>query len=292
MSQHAVTGAGEPGRRAMSVRHDGAVRTAVLHLPQAVRTGRRLPLVLDLHGSGSGPIEQLAISGLEAAADRHGIAVVAPQGAVRSGAGYAWAVPGTSLPPGAPDDEGFLLLVVETLVATGHVEESQVYVTGMSGGARMACRLVADHAGRFAAVAAVAGLRAGAPSAGDPGRPGPFSLAEPIPLVAFHGTADHVNPYAGGGEAYWGYSVPAALAQWAQANRAQRDPAEAEVSEHVRTIAHEPGPGGADTVLYVVEGGGHTWPGSRATFPAELGPVTAELDATETMCRFFLDHRR
>lgn len=280
----------------------GRERRAVVHRPPTTAPDEPLPLVLTLHGSGSGALDQLRVSGLQGAADRHRFMLVAPQGVVPDGPGYAWAVPGTGTGhlPGTtedaaseavPDDARFLDDLIGSLVSDGQADPRRVYAAGISGGARMACHLVADRPGRVAALVAVAGLRAGDPSPADPRVPDRATFAPPVPtpVLAFHGTADPVNPFAGGGPSYWGYGVRTALVRWAEVNRCRPDPTETPVGRHVTLVSHAPGPQGADTVLYVVHGGGHTWPGSPASLPARLGPVTDEIDANEVLWRFVRD---
>jgi polyhydroxybutyrate depolymerase len=273
-----------PGRHRIVLVAGDLRRRVVLHLPAAAEPGRPLPLVLALHASGSSAVEQLALTGLEGAAERHGVLVAAPQGALASGRGAAWNVPhvGTA---GAPDDEAFVLRLLDALADAGLADPDRVLVAGLSGGARLACQLAADHADRVTLLAPVAGLRAGAPQPGQrhlidrrtcaPGRP--------VPLVAFHGTADPVNPYEGGGRPYWGYPVPAALARWAELNGCEAGPTEQRVAPHVVRLTYTASGHDGEAVLYVVEQGGHTWPGSRAPFPADMGAVTREVDATAVM---------
>lgn len=252
-----------------------------------------LPLVLTCHGSGSTAVEQLALSGLEAIAQRHGVLVVAPEGALRTGVGYAWAVPHTPGAEAGPDDAAFLLALVDRLVAGGYADPTRVYATGLSGGARLVCQLAGDHPDRVAAVGAVAGLRAGAPDPARPAHPDPatWSPDQAVPVVAFHGTADTVNPYAGGGRPYWGYPVEEALARWAARRGLAGPPLEDRVSPHVVRVAYDDGAGDRPVQLYRVSGGGHTWPGSRAPVPPGMGAVTAEIDATATMWTFFAGRR-
>src|SRR5262249_20178640 len=59
----------------------------------------------------------------------------------------------------------------------------------------------------------------------------------------------------------------------------------------VRRGADTAAKGGAEVVLYVVEGGGHTWPGreARAHF---LGPSTTSVSANDRMWEFFEKHPR
>lgn len=288
-------------------------RTAIVYLPPRGRQRDRLPLVLNLHGSGSGPLEQLRMSELESTAQRHGFIVAAPQAALPARAGHAWNVPhaglaqravGSAPPAGSgagaragaaePDDERFLLDLVDAIVSAGYADPHRVFATGLSGGGRMVSQLAADHPGRFAAIGPVAGLRAGAPSSADPGVPDPTTCAPevPVPVVTFHGTADPFNVFTGGGEPYWGYSAPTALRRWAELNGCARGPVEERLTEHVSVVSYASCAEGAEAVMYVVEGGGHTWPGSRARFPANLGAVTHEISANELMWQFFADRSR
>ena len=47
--------------------------------------------------------------------------------------------------------------------------------------------------------------------------------------------------------------------------------------------------GGQTTVLYVVDGGGHTWPGKPVPgFEDLLGHATTDIDATSLLFEFFL----
>jgi polyhydroxybutyrate depolymerase len=49
--------------------------------------------------------------------------------------------------------------------------------------------------------------------------------------------------------------------------------------------------GGAEVLLYVVEGGGHTWPGSSRNINF-LGATTQSIRASELMWGFFEQHTR
>lgn len=269
----------------------GIERRALVYVPSDVNPGRRLAAVLNLHGSGSTPAEQMARSGLAATAEEEGFVVVAPQGGVVSGAGWAWNVPYVTTAPGAPNDQVFLNDLIDTLVGTGCIDARRVYATGYSGGGRMISQFVCDNPGRLAAIAPVAGLRAGAPLASDTTQPN-IATCDPaagVPVVTFHGTADVVNWYNGGGLLpYWGYSVATAVARWAEINSCGATPTTAPLTEHVSVTSYRACQANADTVLYTITGGGHTWPGSDpALYPAALLPVTDEIDANAIMWDFF-----
>jgi poly(3-hydroxybutyrate) depolymerase len=67
-------------------------------------------------------------------------------------------------------DLPFLTLLVDELRRAYPTPRDRVCISGMSGGARMACHFAWTHSDRVAAVGAVAGLRAGDEPA--PERPG------------------------------------------------------------------------------------------------------------------------
>ncbi|MET7842568.1 alpha/beta hydrolase-fold protein [Streptomyces sp. NPDC005356] len=280
------------GESTVTVASGGQERTAIVYRPANTHAGK-LPVYLTLHGSSSRASEQVAVSGIEQSADRHGFLAVAPQGAMALDRGYQWNVPGVTGTSG-PDDEQYLTDLLDTLAATGCADPQQVLATGYSGGGRMVSQYACDHPGRVTAIAPVSGLRAGVPVADDSGatRPDPATCApkQPVPVVTFHGTADPVNPYDGGGQPYWGYGTPTALAAWAERDHCRTGPVTAHVSEHVDKVAYGACRGGSDVELYRVEGDGHTWPGSDIDF-GPMGPVTQEINATELAWQFFQDHR-
>ena len=123
--------------------------------------------------------------------------------------------------------------------------------------------------------------------------------------MAFHGDADPIVTYEGGGlnataiadQQYWQGEVPEglavhggvdqALADWAAHNGCDPEPVEERISPEVLRRTWEGCE--AATVLYVVEGGGHTWPGLPvAGFEDQFGPTTTDIDATALMFDFFL----
>ncbi|QNP75137.1 hypothetical protein IAG44_40855 [Streptomyces roseirectus] len=115
--------------------------TVPVHVPRGCTGRRDVPLVLNLHGSGSNGRKQLTAGGLDETADRHGFLAAAPDGGVRR--------PGTPdgctrVIPGAPDtsgqypspDVGFLADTIEAMSARLRAADDRVHATGFSGGAR------------------------------------------------------------------------------------------------------------------------------------------------------------
>jgi poly(3-hydroxybutyrate) depolymerase len=132
----------------------------------------------------------------------------------------------------------------------------------------MSSALACYAADRFTALIADVGIRAGAPTTSADGSPIPDPAtcrpARPLPIYALHGTADQTNPYDGGGQPDWQYSVPQAIARWAELDGCPADASTRALSGTVDEIAYTScSPGGfappATVVLYRVNGGGHVW---------------------------------
>jgi polyhydroxybutyrate depolymerase len=104
------------------------------------------------------------------------------------------------------------------------------------------------------AVGAVAGLRF----------EGDHVPVRPVPILAFHGTADRINPYKGGNTPRWDQSVEESARQWAVANRVLHQPEVVAVSPTLTraTYGVEGNPG--EVTLFTSKGAGHTWPGAHA----------------------------
>jgi polyhydroxybutyrate depolymerase len=265
----------------------GEDRQYLLYVPESYSGTEAVPLVVNLHGSGSSGEEQLSGSELQGVADEHGFVVVAPDAGIiqtladgtASTTGGVWNVPGVVLTDGsaaaadAPDDVAFLEELVDA--TSQELCISTVVATGTSGGGRMSSAL-GCASDRFDVIAPVAGIRF--PEGCVPRRP--------VDVVAFHGTADRVNPFGGGGAVYWGaQTVPQAAAGWAAAQGCVTGPIDEEVSASVTRSMWTGCTGGVTVTLYTVDGGGHAWPGgadaaaAHPEFAAIIGATTQEIDA-------------
>lgn len=281
-------GATNPGSTTLHPSVEGVQRTVLVHYPnKAADTPRAL--VLNLHGSGSTAVDQDLFSGMDATANEDGFIVAYPQGDIPEGTGYDWNVPneplvgGASVPASAPDDVTFLADLVGLLERDYCVNPTEVYATGFSGGARMASQLACDESTLFAAIAPVSGLR----------RPTPCPTKRAVPVIAFHGSADAVDPFNGHGEAYWTYSVPTAAKDWAKQDHCAAKPATSEPSAAVHLTRYQDCAQGASVELYELTGEGHEWPGGPTmptTITDELGPQSDAINANQVMWEFFVAH--
>ena len=286
----ACAGEAKPGNSVVPVNSGGLQRTVLLHLPSGYTDRQKTALILNLHGSESTAAAQEAFTGMDATSDQDGFIVAYPQAAIAEGTGFDWNVPGQPLlgggsaPPSAPNDVGFLRQSIKTLEAGLCIDTTRVYVTGFSGGARMASQLGCDLSTVVAAIAPVSGLRF----------PSPCPATRPVPVIAFHGTADPVDPYGGNGQAYWTYSVPTAAQRWAASEGCSSEPAVAEPQAGLRLDTYAGCTAGTSVLLYTVVGEGHEWPGGPHLgrgYTAILGAQSNAINANNTMWQFFASHR-
>lgn len=265
----------------------GHRRTVIVHIPAGYTGKRKLALVLDLHGSESTASAQEKFSGMDATADADHFIVAYPQALIPDGIGYDWNIPGEPMvngnfpPASAPSDVTFLTTLVRDLAGRYCVDLSRVYATGVSGGGRMASQIACD-ASVIAAIAPVAGLR----------YPSPCPASRPVPVIAFHGTADTIDPFDGNGAGYWTYSVPTAAHLWAGRDRCAASP-QTTAGRGYRLTRYTSCSGGTEVELYAITGEGHEWPGGPAmpsAITSVLGPQSDAVDASALMWAFFRAH--
>lgn len=235
--------AAEPGVSEQTLMSGGLTRTYRLFVPAGYDGRTRLPLVLDLHGSGGNSAGQARTSRFEALAEREGVLVASLQ-AVNS----RWNVP---VADGRPDDVQYASDVIDHVGTLACVDTARVYATGFSGGGRMSSLLGCRLSDRIAAIAPMAGVRWPAPCDG-----------RPMPVFTVHGLADPLNTYDGhaegrGGE--WVESVPEAVAGWAKHNGCNADPVLEDPPGPLSILRYEGCSGGAEVRLIRVDGLVHTW---------------------------------
>lgn len=236
------------GQTSQTIRSAGVERTYLLHVP-AGYDGNPIPLVLNYHGSGGVPENQLASSRFDELADRETFAVAFPAGAfTNSVTQRSW---NANVEEGV-DDVRFARDVIADVSAKINIDAARIYVTGMSGGARMSSRLACELSDVLAAAAPVAGLQ----------YPDGCVPARPVPILAFHGKADRVNHYEVSADSrpYWRMGVETAVEKWRQANRCANAMQASQISDNVELRTWASCDAGSEIRFFVIEDGGHVWP--------------------------------
>ena len=234
---------------------DGLRRCWDLELPADRESAA--PLLIDLHGLGSGPREERSLTGFDELAREAGVIVVWPHGYERSwnAGGRPWRdadeVPdeagfgccGAALTRGV-DDVGFLRAAIQEISARHSVDRERIYLTGFSNGCFMAQRLAAEAPELIAGVACLAGF---APTPLPEGK-------EPVSVLLLHGTADAIVPYP---PSTRGVGAVANALAWARRNGCGDEPVETwREGPHFLLEAGDCPPGGR-VALLTLDGGGH-----------------------------------
>jgi poly(3-hydroxybutyrate) depolymerase len=285
------------GTSSSSITTADGTRTYLLHVPPSYNGGDAVPVIFNFHGLGSNSASQEAYSQFSTLADQAsgGFIVVYPQGltsaAISSTHFNAW-----QLGSPEPDDVGFTSQLLDTLESQLCIDANRVYSTGMSNGAIMSTRLACSLAAHIAAIAPVAGVYYPADFTELAG----FETCPDIrsmPIIAFHGTADNTVPFNGGAGGAGGISVHFRLpidnntpdedvmSDWAAHNNCASGRQESQIDTEVRLVQYGGCDNGTNLELYIVDGGGHTWPG--AIDVPGLGYTTHQINATDLIWQFF-----
>jgi polyhydroxybutyrate depolymerase len=276
-----------------------------LFVPAGLTAGTPVPLVLDLHGLNEPHQAQAAVSGWETMSKTEHLIVVTPRG------GDVIPTWNATVSENNPDT-AYLRALIDKTETELCVDESRVYVGGISNGGLESSIVGCKLTDKVAAVGLVSGIVV----------PPPCQSERPMPVIVFWGKLDCVLPFYGGlgpclvgGEKGVPRTAPSAppkenagvlpvettVAAWASRNGCDAKPTTTTVADHTEKQTYEGCKDGASVELYVIANGGHTWPGSMAAATQDVkkpgtqevdpnapqGITTMEIDATALMWAFF-----
>lgn len=279
---------------------DGLKRTYIVHLPRNFSEDEHLPLLIALHGGGGSgfDMERLTRGGLNVLAERERFVVVYPDG-VEGHWNDGRNLSRYRAQRENIDDVAFISALIDLFVGEYGVNGSRVYVTGMSNGGLMTYRLACEIPERMAAVAVV----------GVSMSENLYDSCSPrtqVPIMIILGTDDPIVPWDGG-ELHFGpvklgrvVSVEKTVEYWADRNgctvrhgQEYLPDADPEDGTRVWVERYSNCSGGAEVVLYGIEGGGHTWPGGYQYLPRSIiGKTSGDIDASGVIWKFFSSYSR
>jgi len=256
-------------------------------VPPAVSAkGKRVPLVLVLHGGGGNAQFAMKSSGFNAKALKEGFIVAYPEGSGRmKNFLLTWNAIhccGSAM-RNKVDDVGFISKLIDKLEQEYPVDPKRIYVTGMSNGGMMTHKLGIELSDKITAIAPVVGTLFG-----DEKQP-----VHPVAAIIFNGLLDKSVPYSGGTHGgrfadSWDNVPPLKVEDqatfWAKANGCKSAPQIFENSSfrHLKFVC----PAGKNVDMYVIKDQGHAWPGGLKGSSMGDNPSKA-INATDLMWEFF-----
>lgn len=271
----------------------GEERQYQLIVPKSYDGKTPLPVVFGLHSLTVDYHIVPPMAGFGDMAKNHDFIGVSPSGLLGPSGKPYW----NAAPVKDNYDLTFITELLDHLEQTMCVDTARVFSVGMSNGAQMSSLLACRMGDRVTAIAPIAGVEYNDPCDGPP-----------VPVIAFHGAADPIVPYAGGGlnsvtiadQNYYKGEVPPGTAtptgvdesmrRWAAHNGCAPDPVEERISPEVRKRTWQDCR--AQTELYIVDNGGHAWPGKpQPAFENMFGHGTSDIDATNLIFQFFFDNK-
>ena len=284
-----------PGDYARWIKVGGRDRYYEVHVPPGYKPGKPTPVIMALHGGVGNACITRFLSGLDKLADREGFIFIYPAGTGPNSMlkdrmlHWNYGAPFADEKRDKTDDVGYIRAVLDDAAQCFSIDAKRVFATGISNGAQMCYRLICELSARIAAIAPVSGPRP----------VGEFVAAptHPVSIMAFHGKMDTFIPFDGGTiptKAYKPYPqhpVEEVIQSWVKFDGCTGKPTEKTVNQaHCRQWE---GKDGSEIVFWILDDGGHTWPGghtSKTETKGGVGPVSPSINASELMWAFFQQH--
>jgi polyhydroxybutyrate depolymerase len=276
-------------------------RSWIVYAPSRYDPTRPTPVVVLLHGRPSNGAGMAFMTGMNDVAENNNFIVVYPDGLDNewnaqfdiSASDISLTGRRSTLPQ---DDVGFLKTLMRDLAEDFNVDASRLYLGGFSNGGFMTYRMACSAGDTFAAFAAVGGNLYVELSRY-------CARSDPTAILIMNGTADPSVPYEGvlvpnpeGGEPIRiSIGVQDAVSAFARRNGCELAGTSTTFAEQgqspgthvIRFVPHNCQR--ADLIFYLINGGGHTWPG-HPRLQTVLGATNMDMDAGEVIWDFFSAH--
>jgi len=255
----------------------GEGRKYLLYVPANLDSSRPAPLVISLHGAWLYPGMQKRLTRWNAMADREKFIVAYPRA---RGLPRVWRL---RVGSGLTRETQFFSDLIDEISSRFNVDPARIYANGYSNGAAMTFMLSCTLGDRIAAFGMVATPVLPWEWCQDP---------RPVPMVAFHGTADAYAPYSGGENFLTDEPLPSMVdwfSKWGERNGCTSGPFDVPIAADVELREYRQCATGVVTRLYTLKGSGHVWPGGLKLPEFGVGPYTDSIDATEEMWMRFRD---
>lgn len=229
-----------------------------------------------MHGFTSNGNQQLTYSKFNTIADERGAIVVYPNGVdKRWNSGITFGIE-TDI-----DDVAFLSMLIDRMVLLYNADPTRVYSMGYSAGGFMSYRMACERTNRIAAIGPVgASITNSTFETCDPARP--------FPIIAFNGTNDALTSYNGMAGNF--PSIKDVMEFWSEKNGCNEIPDSTDLPNinvgdlcTVTKIEYKNCSDNVEQVLFRINSGGHTWPGTSVP---GVGSTNQDISANEEIWNF------
>lgn len=271
-----------------------------LYIPSGYKD-QALPLVVMLHGCTQNPDDFAAGTGMNRLAEEHNFLVAYPAQSKGANPNVCWNWFERGHQQRGRGEPAVLAAITREIGQKYRVDDSRVYIAGLSAGGAMAAVMAAQYPEVFAAVGIHSGLPYGVaqdmPSAfaamkrrkargmAAPAQSGAPALSRPVPVIVFHGDRDTTVHPDNGEQAM----LQCLAAKAGQQGRTEVQEGRApEGRRYTRTVVHD-AQCRPVAEKWIVHGAGHAWSGGdrSGSYTDPEGP-----SAAREMLRFFRQHRR
>lgn len=281
-----------PGAAYLSRSHVGpaGARDYKVYAPNGVGDGKR-PLIVMLHGCAQNPDDFAVGSRMNELAEEHGFIVAYPAQSTTANQMGCWNWFNPADQTREKGEPSLIAGLTRAIMAEWRVDESRVYVAGLSAGGAMAATMAATYPELYAAVGVHSGLAHGSASdvaSAFAAMSGKFELGaarrslsdDYVRTIVFHGEADQKVHPTNGETIIAGARLDLADAL----ARETRETGSAGGRNYSRTVIAD-ARGVPQLEHWAVEGLGHAWSGGNpdGSFADRHGP-----EASREMVRFFL----
>ena len=287
------------------VNFQGISRLFSYYIPSGYVPGDKLPLMITLHGRSFNARQQLLDSRFDAIAEREKFILIAPN-CVTIDADMELASEGYTfsdlegIDPNMIrwnanfdlhnelniDDTAYILALIDYFESVLRIDSTKVFLTGMSNGALMSTYIATQVPEKIAGIGAVTGIV-------------PFdymkkSISGPMRVVFINGDKDpivNINGFPGHSPSIYD------AAKWFSNQFGSGDSdtvtylPQTQKDDITKVVKHDwAESNGSQVTLYVVEDGGHTWPGGTQYYPEQrIGKLCTHVCASELIWSAFKD---